>query len=146
MAIISKQKSAVFGVVLLALLAGCNGGDAGPETIPVTGVVTFKGAPVVGATLTFFADGQGTNAAATSDDDGKFEAFTTYEMGKSVKKGMTAGKYDVTLTKLGTASVKGGALQPPKNLLPEKYRSVNSSEITVTVTPGENNHFEFELK
>ena len=42
-------------LVGMPLLLGCGGGVAGPKTAKVTGVVTYKGQPVAGATVTFTA-------------------------------------------------------------------------------------------
>ncbi len=140
----SKLKNVVVGLALLTMIAGCSS-DAGPETHPVTGIVTYQGSPVIGASLAFFADGEGANGQAITDDAGKFDAFTSLDMGKSDKAGMTAGKYRVTVIKLDTESIKL-TMQPPKDLLPKKYGSAERSGLTATITPGKDNHFEFELK
>jgi len=122
---------------------------------PVTGVVTYQGSPVTGATVTFSPQGGGVRAAAaTTDAQGNFQLTTLQS-----NDGAMPGEYRVVVTKIETTSTemtdeemqkhieKHGA--PPtvesKNLLPEKYAKRDTTDLTATVKQGEKNHFEFAL-
>lgn len=139
----------VFGVWLacllsLAALSGC-GKSTGAGTIPATGIVTFDGTPVEGASITFQPIGSDAKLAsqATTDAAGKFE-LSTYASGGKFHPGIAPGQYAVSITKLDTASIRD-TLSPPKNLLPAKYANPNSSMLKAEVAAGSENRFEFPL-
>lgn len=48
---------------ILSGLAGCSGSGGSVDSVAVTGTVTFKGAPLEGATVTFSPQEQGKRAA-----------------------------------------------------------------------------------
>lgn len=77
-------------VLAVAGLAGC--GDAGPELIPVTGLIYKDGEPVPEA-LVEFAPSEGRVAADRTDEAGAFELI--YGAGKF---GAPAGSYTVSIT------------------------------------------------
>jgi hypothetical protein len=122
---------------------------------PVSGVVTYKGSPVEGATVTFSPQGAGRAAAGTTGADGRF-TLTTLQPGD----GAMPGEYGVAVSKVKTISQElsneemqkyieehGGP--PPtetQSLLPEKYARADSSGLTATVKEGEENKFEFPLE
>lgn len=130
---------------LLLAIAGCSSGGEGPETRPVTGRVIYQGEPVGGVTLTFYSDGAGVDAQAITDQQGEFDVFTYFDNGQSEKRGMVAGEYRVSAVKLDRESIKS-TMQPPKNLLPEAYASPDTSQLTLTVAPDQDNTRTFELK
>ena len=71
--------------------AGCGSGQLG--TAPVSGKVSFNGAPVPGGTITFYPAGEGGDSRPASgavNPDGTF-SLTTYEPGD----GAVPGKYKV---------------------------------------------------
>lgn len=154
---IAKNCSAKLIAILslgLIFLAGCSGGAEGeadrPETHKVTGKVTYKSAPVEGATVIFHPDGaDGKAASAKTDNTGMFELMT-FETGD----GAVAGNYKVSITKMSAAagaavdmdspdyvdpgSVSSEKSSEPKHLLPEKYSKPETSGLTATVpTAGE---------
>lgn len=132
--------------ILLLSVVGCSGGPEGIETHPLTGVVTFNGKPESGVVLTFLAEGEGgTNASAVTDDAGEFVASTLFDMGSREQEGAIAGTYRVTATKLEKPDFSGKQTAP-KNLLPAKYAKAQSSDLTATVTAGQENRVTFELK
>lgn len=139
-----------------------------PDVVPVTGVVTLDGAPVEGATVTFvntagMAPGEqvtGRSSVGRTDESGRFE-LTTFESGDGAVPGgytVTVTKYEVQATGGGgtttDVSEEGGSLEGESytapdeesadadtatNLLPEKYDSAKSSNLSVTVkADGEN--------
>jgi hypothetical protein len=113
----------------------------GPPTYPVSGAVTQDGEAVVGATVRFeLADGSQTSIGKT-DDSGKYE-LSTY----AAADGALAGEYKVTVTKdQAIGGAEAVAEDDPnytgeeadvkyENVLPAKYASAETSELTATVT------------
>src|SRR5262245_26780612 len=76
----------------LTLLVGCNSGSVS-GIVPVSGKVTYKGAPVEGAIVTFVPEGSGRTATATTRASGVF-SLTTVD-----SPGAMPGKYKVTVDK-----------------------------------------------
>lgn len=147
-----NRRFAVVGLMLLScfLLTGCPGGGSagsGLKTYPVTGVVTEKGQPIAGATVTFHPAGEGRGASGTTDANGTYRLSTA-----KPADGAMAGEYKVTVVKFDSAAASGGSeeyvppketggSQPPpapKNLLPAKYAEANASGLTATVKEGDN--------
>lgn len=147
------------GAALAPLLAGCGQSVQDPnrpQTVEVTGTVTYNGSPVEGATITFnpatrTAESRG--AVGKTDDSGSYQ-LTTFE----AADGAIPASYTVTVAKTETQ----GALSeeevnkyyergetPPKpetkDLLPAKYKTPAESGLTADVTEGGDNVFDFEL-
>ncbi len=157
---------ASFTVVIAGLfIAGCGGGAAGRvDVFPVSGVVKFNGAPVIGAFVAFSPkDGQ---PAATSrtDDNGKYE-LTTYE----IRDGAAAGNFSVVIKKYmaqesGTVDLEAGhstdvtsknmgsghdakpKKQASDELLPPAYGNSESTPLKALVEAGGSNTFDFNLE
>lgn len=154
-----------FGLLGLSLSAvalicsGCGGSSAKVAgVVPVTGVVTFQGAPVQGASVTFYPDGPGGRAAAgTTDAQGKYQLTTL-----NANDGATPGKYKVMVSKMETSGLGATMTQeeqtkyleqhgspPPtetKNVLPQQYSDVTATPLTATVADGDKNEFNFDLQ
>ncbi|MEW4526829.1 MAG: hypothetical protein ACF8PG_12240 [Maioricimonas sp. JB045] len=151
------------GVILLAgTLAGCTGGSSDkwaqqrPQTYPVQGVVLYNGEPVAGASVSFSSVGgpNSVGAAGETDEQGRF-TLTTFAPGD----GAVAGQHEVSVIK---AVVEGedpsyfdenspnyGKEPPPtttKYLVPKKYASFKTSELTATVKESSDNEITIELK
>jgi hypothetical protein len=132
--------------MLLAL--GCGAKPEGPETYPVTGVVTLKGAPVDGAILQFTPmspDVGIAGAQSTSRSDGTFDVKISLENGKVTKDGLPSGDYKVAITKLQLTPGQTAPNIPPKNILPPQYATIESSPLTATVKADGENKLEFPL-
>ena len=144
-------------LVLVVAALGCGGGDDSatdrPARTKASGVVTFKGAPVEGATVTLVPntkDGQG--AFGTTDQEGRF-VLGTYEAGD----GAVPGEYLVTVKKVeqsGSGSQPTpddpnydptATPEPPKNLLPEKYADIAKSGLKATIGTDARDDLNFEL-
>jgi hypothetical protein len=129
-----------------ASLVGCTDSPTGPETVNVTGTVSYQGNPVAGANVLFQPiDGSSDTLASQSltDETGRFE-LSTHVGGGKFKPGIVPDKYAVTITKLDTASIST-TLAPPKNLLPKKYGNAKTSGLSADVAAGKENDFEFAL-
>lgn len=151
-------------LTLLALSAGCGQGTDSnrPKTFPVSGTVTQDGQPVEGANVSFHAADGSAGAVGITDASGNY-TLTTF----SASDGAVAGDHKVTITKTdrpvveatsdgsvadtgdepeeqqGTQSSEEGGR--PKNLLPEKYASPETSELTATVSESGENKFDFQI-
>jgi hypothetical protein len=144
--------------LLVLLFTGCsNTSDDSFPVFKVTGVVTYEGLPLEGASVTFIPDNSNTHKMSASnitDANGKYILNT-----QGIKKsGAVTGKYNVTISKIVVAEQhnkledaikasksdtgKGGARQE----LPAKYLKPESSGFTVVVEPNDNNVFNFDLK
>lgn len=146
----------IYGLLFasLGVWTGC-GGEPGLEgTTAVSGIVTYKGQPVEGASVTFSpASGQGRAASALTDAEGRFQ-LTTLKAGD----GALPGSYQVTIAKTEVQN----AMTPEeaqayfekhqkspevrqKELLPVKYKRPNTSGLSAEVTDGGENNFTFDL-
>lgn len=141
------------GLLPLLLLAGCGGGhdpwkEKRPKTTAVTGRVTYQGAALDEAIVTFHADGAGVTAYGKTDAQGNFK-LTTFEP----DDGATFGEHIVAIQKFETiappadpeAAPRPGKPVEPKSLIPERYGSATSSTLKATVSEGGKNEFVFEL-
>jgi hypothetical protein len=108
--------------------------------VPVSGKVTYKGAPVEGAIVTFVPEGNGRTATATTRAGGAY-SLTTVD-----SPGAMPGKYKVTVAKVEYApasslSMEAAAKANPaeaqaKRVLPAKYASAASTPLAIEVPPG----------
>ncbi|MCI0377750.1 MAG: hypothetical protein L0215_09100 [Gemmataceae bacterium] len=124
----------MLGLFPLALLAlGWIGCARGPTPMtPVSGKVTYKGAPVPGGAIVFTPDttrGEtGRIAHGKINSDGSFQLYTGETLG------VGAGWYRVTVTSFATAS-----------LLPDKYRDPDLSRLACEIKPNRSNSIDFNL-
>jgi hypothetical protein len=143
-----------FSISVLAaimLFVAC-GPSADIKTVPATGMVTYKGKPVEGATISFIPDGPQRAATAISGPNGKYE-LTTLD-----QTGAMPGNYTVLVRKLdipaaSTAPVsmeealKLNTRPPPapKDLVPSKYSDPARTPLRFEVKAREANVFNIEL-
>lgn len=143
-------------------LFGCKkAADNRPTRVPATVTVTYRGAPVEGATVTLHpSTPDGRPAFGRTDAQGR-AALGTFDTGD----GAIPGDYGVTVVKMEggqeggeTASSEIGAMPAntpggpplassgPKHLLPAKYADVNTSGLRFTVGPTGDNNFTVDLQ
>ncbi|PQO35826.1 hypothetical protein C5Y96_09260 [Blastopirellula marina] len=117
----------------------------------------YQGKPVEGATVTLIprqADGR--SASGTTDAEGAFKV-TTYISPSLQVEGAMPGEYDIVVSKMEIRDLEEGLtpqeaqaafhkLGPPKNLLPKKYRSPNTSELSVSIEDGSPDPLTLELE
>jgi len=116
---IHRLRSAAL-VLLSSLVLGCGGGDSLP-LYEAGGVITYNGAPVKNATVTFAA-AEGTKAplaTGITDDKGQYRLKSRGELGAA------QGSYIVTVSKLegaDEAAAKAAAEAPvdSKSMTPEQ--------------------------
>jgi hypothetical protein len=129
----------VCGAVLAPLaLAGCGGGETGPQLYPVKGEVTFAGAPVETGTITF-RKAEGDSRAFSGDiSNGQYQLEA--EEGKmtvEIIASRPTGKFDDSNP--GTDPVPIGEMY-----IPEKYNA--KTELTADVAANaDGNDIPFKL-
>ena len=117
--------------VCLFILAGC--GHSGLEVVPVTGQITYNGGDWPNTGTIFFTPvqaGSGRPGSAKLDIKGNFQA-TSLQKGD----GLAPGKYRVTAQCWDGEYVVG--LPEPPSFVPNKYRNGKTSDLEVTVEPGQ---------
>ena len=155
-------------LVLLPLLCvlGCGGGAAPASkrdpVFPVSGTVTYKSKPVVGADVTFTVEGGKRSAFGKTDAKGVFH-LTTY----AANDGAMAGKHSIIITKGAAvvAPVKVAAIEtkdyippdatdisdqpvvaaPVEGEIPAKFSLAATSGLMAVVEKGAKNDFPLEL-
>lgn len=151
----------LLGGCLIVASIGCTQGPQRPadlpELTPCTITVTHNGSPVEGAGVLLSPKSGKFSAAGTTDGSGKavMKTNATYE-------GVVPGEYMATVKKLEKVDYVAPPRpedpsklfeweeelknQPqPKQLLPEKYGSFASSELTITIADGTPAAETFEL-
>jgi hypothetical protein len=142
---------------LAVVVAGCNKTASVKGVVKTSGVVTFQGAPVAGASVTFYPDAGGQAAAGTTDAQGKYELTTL-----NANDGAKPGTYKVMISKMETSGLGATMSQeeqtkyveehgspPPmatKNALPAQYAEVTTTPLTATVKDGDMNEINFDLQ
>ena len=116
-------------------LSGCSGGSSPWETTyPISGVVTYKGKPIVDAEIALFPEGteapDTVRPKAKSTAGGKF-ALWTYNPGDGVPK----GKYKVTVVHHEVAISKDTIVAKP-NDLPRKYAGRDTTDLEILIVAG----------
>jgi len=138
--------------LVLVVLVGC--GESGPQVVPVSGTVTYNGAPLADATL-LFTPQTGPTSQAKSDASGKFTLVTAQQANGAVAgehtvlvtkseppKGMTEAQYEALVKSAGA----GTELPPRRSVVPEKYSTLQESPLRVTISPAGESDLKVELR
>jgi hypothetical protein len=122
-----KAQLPVALVIACLLLVGC-GPRVPAGKVLITGTVLLNGAPLEGGVVNFFAKEGTANGAAGVGAEGIFRVF------------LVPGEYAVAVRD------NGGGLRPPEkpgappvlipSAIPERYRSANTSGLSVTAVAG----------
>lgn len=153
-----------FGVFLLVASVVGFAGCAAPEEpddwldrVPATVTVNYKDAPVEGAYVTLFPEGDGGKSAQCVTDAGGKGVLGSY----AADDGAVPGSYKVTVVKEEVSAVTEGAEESDapeeadeeaantdsagKNLLPEKYLDPSTTDLTATISESGDNDLVLEL-
>jgi len=133
--------SALGCLPILVFVAGCGSGAGDRQ--PVTGSITFKGAPLARGTIEFSPfEQEGVTLEGAEIHDGKYAL--------PAKTGLAPGKYRVSISsadesqKAQPSEEAPGAGPVAKELIPSQY-NVNS-KLTAEVTKQGSNNFNFDLE
>lgn len=139
-----------FLLSLAVVTVGCKGRPPGQvekqPTVPVTGMVTYKGRGVPNASVVFLAvDGK---VASRGSTDGA-GLFTLSSFGQ--QDGAPLGRYKVIVASSGVKEVEPGVLAPEpeggfKSPVPTKYANPNTTDIVMQVKEEGKNDLTIELK
>lgn len=123
----SRLTTCEFTCVIVALMfaSGCGGAER-IGTVPAKGKVLLDGQPLAGANIRFFPD-KGPAASGFTNDAGEFVMDTNGD-----NAGVLPGTHQVAVEKMGPFDPKD-AYAPRERITPEKYSSIQSSGITVTI-------------
>ncbi|MBA2112911.1 hypothetical protein [Bremerella alba] len=128
----------------LMLCSGCFG-QKGLETAPVTGIVTYNGKPLPYGRVSFRPPA-GSPATGEIQSDGRF-SLSTYGNGD----GAIVGTHQVSVTAtevdagVMAATAANTEMTVPKSMIPKKYTSFSTSELTAEVVSSGKNQFALEL-
>lgn len=160
------MKHLVSILAIMIIIVGCSGPDGHPQVVPVSGVITYKGAPVAGARVSFVSPNSSRSSDGVTNEQGEF-TVTTMNTGDGALVGdnlITVAFIDESapaaqrfsgpspeaaksLTKemqtLQDAPEKKAG--PKKSLLPLKYLDPKKSGLKRSVVAGEKNHFKIDL-
>ena len=138
-------------VLAIAVVTGCGGDDNAPKiekqpTVPVTGILTYKGKPVANASVAFFSLDAKVASRGKTDAAGTF-VLSTY----GTDDGAPPGKYKVTAAVSGAKEIEPGVLddEPPggfKSPIPIKYANPATTDILADVKETGKNEIVIDLK
>lgn len=148
----------LLALALVAAGSGCSRRPdawqrARPATFPVTGIVTVRGTPIEKATVVFLSSPRNPEwkwgevaAFGETDGDGRFRLRTFRE-----GDGAIAGTHVVLVQKTTYSPRSAGADADPttfveKHLLPERYRTRETTPFTAEVTGAGSHEFQFDLE
>ncbi len=127
-------RAAALAATFLVTAWGCGSPSEHPETVPVQGKVSYKGAPVPKGTISFQSDG-GEVAIGEIQPDGTYKLSTFAE-----EDGAVPGHAKVSVVaNTGDPNMMPGSspgYTPPKDLVPKKYNKPETSGLEANVTKG----------
>jgi hypothetical protein len=137
--------------IAVVFLVGCGKGpsDVGmpkQPTVPVSGILTYRGKAVGNASVTLFSlDGKIASRGRT-DAAGIFNLSTYAD-----KDGTPPGKYKVVAAVSGTKEIEPGVLAPEpeggfKSVIPAKYANAATTDVIVDVKEQGKNELAIDLK
>jgi hypothetical protein len=144
--IVRRRNFALLFLLAAVVLAGCGKGISVPSTVPVSGVVKYKGKSLQGIRVTLHPQTETAKPAfipsGQTGPDGKFKLST----GKP-GNGAPPGTYVVTFEKpeIGSPAATK-SIETEIDAFGGKYSDPAKSEWTVNIEKGENSLQPFELK
>lgn len=130
----SNRQVRITSLLLVTIpLYGCfGGGGAKPETVHVSGTVTYRGAPLSKGQVTFIKKGGGDARPAIGiiDENGRYEMSSYGD-----RDGVVPGEYDIVVVSLGPelSDEDYGKGLERKSLIPKRYGSVVTSGLSIAV-------------
>ena len=128
-----RSRSVYLLVVIGAILVTCGCGSDVPQTVKVSGKVTFDGGRPLGPGVVYFLPLEAAKDFPTRPGNADFGAdgsFTAYTFDPG--DGLMPGKYGVYVECWETAPNMDG--KPVKSFLPAKYQSAETSGLELEIT------------
>lgn len=137
-----RHVAALIAIMVIATV-GCGRSDMGR----VSGVVTYKGAPVADAIVSFTPQNR-PKAIGRTDATGRF-TLNTFSKGDGAVKGLNRVRIE-PWSPAPEAFLEPGQTPPPlkeveRPDIPTKFRQEETSGLEVEVIAGKRNEFSFEL-
>lgn len=136
-----RRSAALLFALIVTALGGCGKDISVPSTVPVTGVVKYKGKPLQGIRVTLHSQGGAAKPqfipSGQTGPDGKFTLSTG-----APGNGAPTGTYVVTFEKPEIT----GSVETEVDAFGGKYSDPAKSQWTVTIEKGENSLQPFDLK
>ena len=155
-----RCSNALLALMLSLILSGCGSAKVAGRlpTFPVTGTVTYKGQPVVGADVTFFNEAAKKSSFGRTNEKGEYKLMT-YGPGDGALEGkqvVTIAKVEAPVATKPLAGVESPDYAPPglnqstdpakpKSLIPNKYASQATSGLLAVVNATGENTYNFDL-
>jgi hypothetical protein len=144
--IVRRRNFALLFLLGAVVLAGCGKGLSVPSTVPVSGVVKYKGRPLQGIRVTLHPQAETARPTfiptGQTGPDGKFKLSTG-----APGNGAPPGTYVVTFEKPEIGSpASTRSIETEVDAFGGKYSDPAKSQWTVTIEKGENSLQPFELK
>ncbi|MFM7291134.1 MAG: hypothetical protein ACKO6B_07880 [Planctomycetia bacterium] len=135
---------------LIAFPTGCSEQIKRPKTAKVSGIVTYKGAPLPNADVVFMPGDSSASQPATgrTDEQGRFQLTTSKNNDGCIagEKAVVIMAVDETVPTTPYNSDPSSAdYVKRKSLIPKRYGNPTTSGLTATVEAGKKNTFEFNL-
>lgn len=142
-----NYSNCVLLLVSASILCGCGGGvsDA-PELAQVSGKVSWKGAPLVEASVAFMPE-NGPVATGRTDESGQFTLKTHGQNGASLgTHRVTIQAYEPPPAGKPAVDENGEPTYTPVSKIPQKYANPDESGLEASVTKdASRNSFNFNL-
>ena len=133
-----------FTIVMICFFAGC-GGPKLESVVPASGVLTYKGKPLVGYKITVFPTGDLQSASAISEEEGRFK------LGCNVPgDGSPPGTHRINVVFVSEVAEGESGKETfrtliPKIKVPKKYEAPETSGIELVVPPSGSTELKIEL-
>jgi hypothetical protein len=136
----TRSAALLAAIALCTASIGCGGGS--PRPVVVRGQVTYQGRPLGTGTVAFIPAEPGPPATGQIQPDGQY-TLSTFRPGD----GALPGRYAVMVIAVGdtTGHLPDEANPPASLLIPRKYASHRTSDLTADVSEA-NNVIPLELK
>lgn len=140
----------IVGMLVSGGLVGCGMGQPKADivdSVPASGVITYKGQPLENYQVTFFPADGGRPASGKSNSEGRFTLGTN-----GPDDGALPGKHKVAVT-FDTTAISGEPGKeeykpppPPKVRIPEKYFDPEKSGLTQEIPPSGTSDLKIDLQ
>ncbi len=143
----------LLGILVTAGMTGCSKGPPGPKTVSVAGTVSIDGKPVEGVEVHFVSekfasfgktDAQGKYQLVQGAEPGANKVYFSKLVGGKIKADPASG-IDETQLRMMAESAGGPSPDVAKDIIPEDYRSAETTKLKYTVPEAGTTTADFKL-